>query len=173
MFYSFHKPAATIGVPRYMSIDLDKQQTSCYITSESALPSRHLNSLIFLSICSLTTLACSFLSIVTRTPKYLTYLTHLTPPISGRSSFVRISDFFLLSRKFQLLLSFVNSFTTYSTSGCELDITSMSSAKASRSPLRLSSSSFFDDLSASSRYTLKRTGDRIEPYGRPISAFML
>jgi hypothetical protein len=28
-------------------------------------------------------------------------------------------------------------------------------------------------LSASSRYTLKRTGERIEPCGSPISAFML
>ena len=110
---------------------------------------------------------------VTRTPKYLTYLTHLIPPISGRSSLVRISDFLLLSRRFQSLLSFVSSFTTYSTSGWELDITSMSSAKANRSPLLLSSSSFFDDLSASSRYTFKRTGDRIEPCGRPISAFIV
>jgi hypothetical protein len=151
MSYLFHSPAATMGVPRYISIDLDKQQTSCWITSESALPSRHLNSLIFLSICSLATLVCSFLSMVTRTPKYLTCLTHLIPPISGRSSLVRISDFFLLSRRFQSLLSYVNSFTTCSISGCEFDITSMSSAKASKSPLLLSSSSFPDDLSASSR----------------------
>jgi len=40
---------------------------------------------------------------------------------------------------------------TYSISGCELDITSMSSAKASKSPLLLISSSFLDDLSASSK----------------------
>ena len=134
-----------------MSIDLDRQQTSCWITSESALPSRHLSSLIFLSICSLATLVCSFLSMVTRTPKYLTCLTHLIPPISGRSSLVRISDFFLFSRRFQLVLRVASYSTTYSTSGLELDITSMSSANASKSPLLLSSSSFPDDLSASSR----------------------
>ena len=163
MSYLFHSPAATMGVPRYISIDLDKQQTSCWITSEYALPSRHLNSLIFLSICALATLVCSFLSMMTRTPRYLTYLTHLIPPISGRSSLVRISDFFLLSRRFQLLLSYVNSFKTCSISGCELDITSMSSAKAIKSPLLLSSSNFLDELSASFRYTLKRTGERTEP----------
>jgi hypothetical protein len=54
-----------------------------------------------------------------------------------------------------------------------LDITNISSAKASRSPRLLMSSSFLDDLRASSKYTLKRTGDRIEPYGSPISAFIL
>ena len=143
------------------------------MTSESALPSRHLKSLMFLTICSLATLVCSFLSTVTRTPKYLTYLTHLIPPISGRSSLVRISDFFLLSRKFQLMLSAVSSSTTYSTSCCELDITSMSSAKASRSPLFLISSSFLDDLRASSKYTLNSTGERMEPCGSPISALIL
>ena len=146
-----------------MSIDLERQQTSCWITSESALPSRHLSNLMFLSICSLATWVCSFLSIVTRTPKYLTYLTHLIPPISGRSSLVRISDFFLFSRRFQVVLRVASSSTTYSTSGFELDITSMSSAKASRSPLFLSSSSLLDDLSASSKYTLNKTGERMEP----------
>jgi len=95
------------------------------------------------------------------------------PPISGRSSLVRISDFFLLSRKFQLMLSAVSSSTTYSTSCCELDITRMSSAKASKSPLFLISSSFLDDLSASSKYTLNSTGERIEPCGSPISALIL
>ena len=130
-------------------------------------------SLTFLSICSLVTYVCSFLSIVTRTPRYFTILTHLIPPISGRSSLVRISDFFLLSRRFQFILRVASSSMTYSISGCELDITSMSSAKASRSPLLLMSSSFVEDLSASSRYTLKRTGERIEPCGSPISAFML
>ena len=129
-------------------------------------------SLTFLSICSLVTYVCSFLSIVTRTPRYLTDLTHLIPPISGRSSLVRISDFFLLRRRFQLMLRVASSSMTYSISGCELDITSMSSAKASKSPLLLISSSFLDDLSAFSRYTLKRNGDRKEPCQRPISALM-
>ena len=95
------------------------------------------------------------------------------PPISGGSSLVRISDFFLLRRRFQLVLRVASSSMTYSISCCELDITSISSAKASKSPLLLMSSSFLDDLSASSKYTLKSTGERIEPCGRPISAFML
>ena len=154
-------------------MDLARQHMSYWIKSESALPSRHLMNLMFLSICSLATYFCSFLSMVTRTPRYFTILVHLTPPISYRSSPVRISDFFLFSRKFQLVLRVANSSTTISISLCELDITSMSSAKASRSPRLLISSSFPDDLRASSRYTLKRTGDRIEPYGSPISAFML
>ena len=143
------------------------------MTSGSALPSRHLMSFTFLSICSLVTLVCSFLSLDTRTPRYFTALTHLIPPISGMSSLVRISDFFLLSLRFQSLLRVANSSMAYSISGCELNITSMSFAKASRSPLLLMSSSFLDDLSASSRYTLKRTGERIDPCGSPISAFML
>ena len=130
-------------------------------------------SLMFLSIYSLATWVCSFLSIVILTPRYLTVLTHLIPPISGRSSPVRISDFFLLSRRFQLMLRVASSSTTYSISGCELDITSMSSAKASKSPLLLMSSNFVEDLIASSWYTLKRTGERIEPCRSPISAFML
>ena len=143
------------------------------MTSESALRSRNLITLMFLSICSLVTYVCSFLSIATFTPRYLTTLAHLTPPISVRFSLVRISDFFLLSRKFQLISSVASSSTTYSISGLELDITSMSSAKASRSPLLLSSSSFLDDLSASSKYTLNRTGESTEPCGSPISALML
>ena len=151
MSYLFHSPAATMGVPRYISIDLDKQQTSCWITSESALPSRNFSRFMFLSIYSLATLVCSFLSMVTRTPKYFTYLTHLMPPISGRSSLVRISDFFLFSRKFHWVSNLDSSPTIIPISVWQLDITSMSSAKASRSPLLLTSSSFFDDFNASSR----------------------
>jgi hypothetical protein len=58
-------------------------------------------------------------------------------------------------------------------SGTLFDITNMSSANAKRSPLLRTDSSLSEDLSASSRYTLKSTGDRIEPYGSPISAFIL
>ena len=52
-------------------------------------------------------------------------------------------------------------------SGALFDITNMSSANARRSPLLRTSSSLSEDLSASSRYTLKRTGERIEPCGSP------
>jgi hypothetical protein len=47
---------------------------------------------------------------------------------------------------------------------------SMSSANASRSPLFLMLCSILEEFSASSRYILKSTGDRTEPYGSPISA---
>lgn len=57
-----------------------------------------------------------------------------------------------------------------SISGWELDITSISSANARRSPLDLTSSNFCDDLMASSRYTLNKIGDSTDPYGSPISA---
>ena len=49
-------------------------------------------------------------------------------------------------------------------------MTSISSAKASRSPLDLTSSNLLDDLIASSRYTLNNTGDSTDPCGSPISA---
>ena len=58
----------------------------------------------------------------------------------------------------------------YSTSASLLDITSMSSAKARRSPLDLTSSNFLDDMIASSKYTLNKTGESTDPYGNPISA---
>ena len=114
--YRFQRPAATIGVPKYMSMDLDKQQTSYCMTSESALPSRHLITLTFFSICSLATFVCSFLSTVTLTPRYLTILVHLTPPISVKFSLVRISDFFLFSSKFQFEKSYASSLKIISTS---------------------------------------------------------
>ena len=157
----------------YINIERAKQQTSCCMTSESALPSFHLITLMFLSIYSLATFVCSFLSAVTFTPRYLTTLVHLTSPIYWRFSHVRISDFFLFSRKFHFSFSTASSSITCSISCCESDITSISSAKARRSPLLISSTSFLDDFRASSRYTLKRTGDSMEPYGRPISAFIL
>ena len=43
------------------------------------------------------------------------------------------------------------------------DITNISSANAKRSPLLRTDSSLSEDLSASSKYMLKSTGDRIEP----------
>ena len=116
---------------------------------------------------------CSFLSIVTFTPKYLTVFVHLTPAISSSFSPVSISDFFLLRRRFHRYCRFASSPTIVSTSARELDITSISSANARRSPLFLTSSSLFEDFSASSRYTLNSTGDRIDPCGSPISAFMV
>jgi hypothetical protein len=76
------------------------------MTSESALPSRHLITLIFLSIYSLVTYVCSFLSIATFTPRYFTTLAHLTPPISVRFSLVRISDFFLVKSQVPLETEF-------------------------------------------------------------------
>jgi hypothetical protein len=60
----------------------------------------------------------------------------------------------------------------YSTSASLLDITSMSSAKARRSPLDLISSNFLDDMIASSKYTLNKTGESTDPYGNPISALI-
>ena len=57
-----------------------------------------------------------------------------------------------------------------SSSGLELVMTSMSSANASRSPRSLTSSSLAEDLIASSKYTLKRTGESTDPWGSPISA---
>ena len=51
-----------------------------------------------------------------------------------------------------------------------LDITSMSSAKARRSPLDLTSSSFLDDLIASSKYTLNNMGESTPPCTTPRSA---
>ena len=47
---------------------------------------------------------------------------------------------------------------------------SMSSANASKSPLFLMLCSILEEFNASSKYTLKSTGDRTEPYGSPISA---
>ena len=58
-------------------------------------------------------------------------------------------------------------------SGTLFDITNMSSANASKSPLFRTDSSLLEDFNASSRYILKSTGDRIEPCGSPISALSL
>ncbi len=125
------------------------------MTSESALPSRHLMSFTLLSIFSLLIIRLFFPGIVTCTQRYFTVLTDLIPSIYGRSSWVRISDFLFLSRRIQLVLIVASFSMTFSTSAFELDITSMSSAKASKSPLLIMSSNFFEDLSASSRLRRK------------------
>ena len=61
----FHIPAATIGVPMYMSSDLARQQVSCCKTSTSARLSLFLSRFTFFYICSLAYLPCSFLFIST------------------------------------------------------------------------------------------------------------
>ena len=172
MSYLLHKPTADIGVPMYISSDLARQHVSCCSTSGSALLSLHLSTLMFLETYSLATLSCSFLSCVTLTPRYFTELTHLMPPISSLPPCARISDFFLLSLRFHFTYSEENSPMICSSSGFEFVITSMSSANASRSPLLLTSSNLSEDLIASSRYTLKSTGESTEPWGRPISALI-
>jgi hypothetical protein len=48
----FHKPAADIGVPMYMSIDLARQHVNRSSTSLSTLFSLHLRSWTFLLIYS-------------------------------------------------------------------------------------------------------------------------
>ena len=172
MSYLLHMPTADIGVPMYMSSDLARQQVSCCRTSGSALFSLHLSTLMFFYTYSFATLICSFLSWVTLTPRYFTAFTHLIPPMSSPSSCVSISDFFLLSLRFHSTYSEANSLMMCSSSDLEFVMTSMSSANASRSPLPLTSSSLLDDLIASSRYTLKSTGDSTDPWGRPISALI-
>jgi hypothetical protein len=154
----------------YTSRDLARQQVSCSSTSGSALLSLHLSTFMFLSTCSCASLSCYFLSKVTLIPRYFTEFTHLTPAISPPSPSVRISDFFLFSLRFHSIYKEANSVMISSSSGCELVMTNMSSANASRSPRFLTSSSFLEDFIASSRYTLKSTGDSTEPYGNPISA---
>jgi hypothetical protein len=96
----FQSPAATIGVPMYISSDLARQQVSCCKTSTSALLSLFLSRFTFFYICSLATLPYSFLSVTTLTPRYFTILVHLTPLTSSSFSLVSISDFFLFSRRF-------------------------------------------------------------------------
>ena len=96
----------------------------------------------------------------------------LMPLSSSNYSPVIISDFLLFSLRFHLTCSAVNSSMIYTIS-CQLfDITSMSSANASKSPLDRTSFNFWDDLIASSRYTLNSTGESTEPYGNPISALI-
>ena len=94
------------------------------------------------------------------------------PLTSSSCSLVSISDFLLFSLRFHLTYRAVSSLIIYSISRWQLDITSMSTAKARRSPLDLTSSSFFDDFIASSKYTLNNTGDSTEPWGNPISALI-
>ena len=168
----FHSPTAAIGVPIYINIDLARQQVSCCLTSGSALPILHRSTLTFLSIYSRDIFNYSYQSHVTRTPRYLTVLVHLMPPTSWTSSFVSISDFFLLRRRFHLYCSAVSSSITIASSFWLLVMTSMSSANASRSPLFLTASNLVEDFRASSRYTLNSTGDSTDPYGSPISALM-
>ena len=151
MSFLFHIPAATIGVPMYISIDLARQQVRRSRTSPSTHLSFHLRSYTFLFICSFEILVWSFLSTATLTPRYFTEVEHTMPLISSTFSPVRISDLRLFSFRFHLTWREVSSLIIYSTSGSLLDITSMSSAKASRSPLDLTSSSFLDDLIASSK----------------------
>ena len=105
MSFFFQRPTVTIGVPMKMSNDLARQQVSYCSTSGSALLSRFLSTLTFLTTCSFATLSCSFLSMTTLTPRYLTIWVHFTPLTSSRFSLVRISDFFLFSRRFHWLLS--------------------------------------------------------------------
>jgi hypothetical protein len=65
--------------------------------SLSDLPSQHLDVLIDLFSREF---QLFFRSHVTFTPRYLTVFTHLMPLTSTTVSFVRISDFFLFSRRF-------------------------------------------------------------------------
>ena len=155
-----------------MSIDLARQHVNRSSTSLSTLFSLHLRSWKFLMIYSFEILIYSFLSTATFTPKYFTVVEHLIPLTSSSCSLVSISDFLLFSLRFHLTYRAVSSLIIYSISRWQLDITSMSSAKARRSPLDLTSSSFFDDFIASSKYTLNNTGDSTEPWGNPISAFI-
>ena len=108
----FHKPAAASGVPMYMSIALAKQHVRRSSTSQSTLLSLHLSSCTFLVIYSFEILIWSFLLIVTFTPKYLTVVVQLMPFMPLSSSYyspVSISDFLLLSLRFHLTCSAVNS----------------------------------------------------------------
>jgi hypothetical protein len=171
----FHKPAAASGVPMYMSIALARQHVRRSSTSQSARLSLHLSSCTFLVIYSFEILIWSFLLIVTFTPKYLTVVVQIMPlmPLSSSNySPVSISDFLLLSLRFHFTCSAVNSSMIYTISCWLFDITSMSSANASKSPLDRTSFNFYDDLIASSRYTLNSTGESTEPYGNPISALI-
>ena len=170
--YLFHNPAAAIGVPIQISSDLARQQVSCCSTSGSIPLSFHLRREVFLWIWSLDIFSYSFLSIATLTPRYLTLSEHFTPPTSLISSPVSISDFFLFSLRFHFTQREESSFIIISTSPCELDITSISSANASRSPLFLTSSNFLEELIASSKYTLNKTGDSTDPCGSHISALI-
>ena len=160
-----------MGVPIYISSDLARQHVSCCKTSTSALLSLFLSRFTFFYICSLATLSYSFLSITTLTPRYFTILVHLTSLTCSSFSLVSISDFFLFSRRFHCVFSYARASMVSVRSGTLFDITNMSSANASKSPLFRTDSSLSEDLSASSRYILKRTGDRTDPYGSPISAF--
>ena len=169
----FQSPAATMGVPMYMSSDLARQHVSCCKTSTSALLSLFLSRFTFFYICSLATLPYSFLSITTLTPRYFTILVHLTSLTASSFSLVSISDFFLFSRRFHCVFNYARASMVSVRSWTLFDITNMSSANASKSPLFLTASSLTEDLSASSKYTLKSTGDRIEPCGSPISALSL
>jgi len=126
----------------------------------------------FLYICSVETLVYSFLSSTTLTPRYLTFFTHFTPDTSWVDSLVNISDFFLFSLRFHLSFRDSSSLIANLSSPSAFVITNISSANASKSPRTRIYSNFVDDLMASSKYTLNKTGDRIEPCGRPISALM-
>ena len=98
---------------------------------------------------------------MTRTPKYFNLLDALDA--SNLWQVFTSQDFRLLLIKSQvpvnapvsqalLRLTQLSWFASWTSRACHL-------RKASRSPLLLSSSSFLDDLSASSKYTLKRTGE--------------
>ena len=163
MSFLFHNPAAAKGVPMYISIDLARQQVKRSSTSLSTLLSLHLSSWTFLLTCSFEILIWSFLSTATLTPRYFTEVVHLIPLTSSTYSEESISDFFLFSLRFQFTCREVSSLMICSISWILLDITSMSSAKARRSPLERTSFNFCDDLIASSRYTLNSTGEITDP----------
>jgi hypothetical protein len=147
----------------YINIDLARKQVRRSSTSPSTHLSFHLRTNIFIFIFSFEILVLSFLSIATLTLRYFTEGKHLMPLNSFTFSPVKISDFRLFNLRFHLTWCEVNLLIIYSTVGSLLDITTMSSAKAWRSHLDLTSSSFFDDLIASSKYTLNKTGDCIDP----------
>jgi len=116
MSYLFHNPAAAIGVPMYISIDLARQQVSRSSTSLSTLLNLHLSSCTFLFTYSFEILIYSFLSVATFTPRYLTVAEHLIPLISYSGIAVSISDFLLLSLRFHFTYSEVSSLMICTTS---------------------------------------------------------
>jgi hypothetical protein len=100
--FLFHSPATTMGVPIYMRRERANKHVSCYTASCSSSLSLHLRAFRFLWIYSLAVFLYSFKSTFTLTPRYLTVLVHLTPPISSSLSAVRISDIFLFSLRLYL-----------------------------------------------------------------------
>ena len=109
MSFIFHNPAAVMGVPMYMSIDLARQHVKRSNTSLSTLLSLHLSSWTFLFICSFEILIYSFLSTAIFTPKYFTIGEHFIPLTSSTCSEESISDFFLFSLRFHFTCKEVSS----------------------------------------------------------------